>query len=91
MENQSSLNGHHSGHKKQPKLNLKTQMDITEFLRELELVAWEHAEAEAYEKRAASLRANALKRIGLIHCNMKDWEAAVKEAKAAKPKQTKAA
>lgn len=59
-------------------------MDTVEILNELALVAWENAEAEQHEKRAASLRTNALRRVGKIHAEMKHWQEAIIAAREAK-------
>jgi hypothetical protein len=63
-------------------------MNAENITRELELAAWEMAEATTREKAAASLRASSAKRIAAVHLEIAAAIRAAKEAKNLTIKQT---
>lgn len=54
-------------------------MNTDAALRELELAAWEQAEAESHERAAKSLRIKAAKRVAAVHSEMKSAMQAARE------------
>lgn len=46
-------------------------MDSKHVMRELELAAWEMAEAESHERAAHALRIKAMKRTSAVHAELK--------------------
>jgi hypothetical protein len=59
-------------------------MNAPELQKELELAAWEMAEAEGYERQAKALRTKAIKRIAAAHCEI---EIAIIQAKSKTKKE----
>lgn len=51
-------------------------MNAEEVLRELELAAWESAEAESHERAAKALRLKSTKRISSVHQQIKEAQVA---------------